>query len=456
MSYILELKNEFEKYNIIVGKTEKLNYDRKLCNDIDNLVNLIYKSNELHNSYRKYTIFNKQIHTLHNKTKYNSINYRNIFLSYIGINSENFISVPSFTNINNYTLYNTNKEIIDKKEVETATFLFDKKFYSHTKKERELLLQKMIIIVLYNLNNILVKNGNLTLRIYNFYDDKTFLLITLLLSHFKKGYLAFGHTLYLLGFNKNINQLLIKDIFKNNINFYFNINIQPKIQYIINYMIEYVKINIKKAFYIITNDFNNLSKFVLINNLNILLELCLYNKLDNFNFEYVLYDIFNNKYNNTFNIINIYNKIINKNNIKNILEIGSSEGIIPLYLLAQNSNINIKSLYDKNIKYNILNILLSKYKNINIIINKNSNNLINKDLIQNNNLILLYLTNNNIQYNTVKLYYLLFLMKKNSIMSIDFSNIKFILNDIDNLLENIKIKFKILYKSFNYIIIKKI
>ena len=64
----------------------------------------------------------------------------------------------------------------------------------------------------------------------------------------------------------------------------FNINLQPKIQYIINYILLTYKIRMEKTIYEISNDNINLNKINNIITINNLLELGLYNKLDIFNF----------------------------------------------------------------------------------------------------------------------------------------------------------------------------
>jgi hypothetical protein len=402
MSYILELKNEFSKYDIIVGKTENLEYNKDLFDNYNFLMEQIYRNKNKFNSHLKYAILNaSQFYTIHtNLNKYkNKLNYHNIILKRLNINNEHFIQVKSYDNINDYTIQTINKENIINKKVETITTKFNKKFYNYDKNKRELLLQKTLLIILYNLNNILLKDGNLTLRFSNFKSHKTFLLFILLLSHFKYGYIMLGINLYLIGFKENVNQSVIKNIFDNNIDFKFNINIQPKIQYFINYILYNYNIRIQKIIYEILNDnikLNNINNNI---NLNNILELGLFDKLNLFKFENILYDILNNKFDNTFYIINIYNKLIVKYNIKNILEIGSSEGILPTYLLGQNSNIFITSFYNNNIKYNKVNGFLNNYKNYKLIINKNK---INKDIIKkinkNNDLVLLNLTYNNYLY----------------------------------------------------------
>lgn len=43
MSYILELKNQFSNYEVIVGETEELNYDRSLFDKLNYINNEIIK-----------------------------------------------------------------------------------------------------------------------------------------------------------------------------------------------------------------------------------------------------------------------------------------------------------------------------------------------------------------------------------------------------------------------------
>ena len=442
MSYILQLKNEFEKYKIIVNKEEVLEYNKNLFQQLNFMVDKIYNKKSFHNSYDKYTIFNKHVHTINKKNK-NKVNYRNIFLKYIGIKNENFISVPSFNNLNKYILYDNNKNKIKKQLVNTITFIFNNKFYKHTKYERELLLQKMIIIILYNLNNILCENGNLTLRIYNFIDNKTLFLLTLLLSHFNYGYILNFNFIYLIGFKKNVNQNLIKNIFNNNLKFKYNINIQPKIQYIINYIINFVKINIEKCAYVLLNDIINLNKLVLKNNINLLLDYGLYNKLNILSFENIILQLLNN---NNFYLIQILIKYITEYKIKNVLEVGSSEGIVPLYLLHNNNDILIKSIYNKNFIYKKINNYLKKYT-FNLIIG-NIYNLYNNIKKSNYELILLYLTNNN-KYNIKLLKKTNNITKKNNIIVLNnilLYNIK--LNNYDEYLK----EWNILNNNINFII----
>ena len=454
MNYILKLKNQFTKYKIIVGETEEIEYDKTSFKYINYLVNKVHNDKKLLSIYHKYTIFNKPVSTIHSLI--NIYNYRSLFLGYFNINNEHFITVPSFNNINKFRIYDYNKILVKNKLVETATFMFNKKFYKNQNFERELLLQKMMIIVLYNLNKILKPNGNLTLRIYNFIDNKTFFIITLLLSKFKYGYISHGYILYLIGYNNNNNNdendeneynNIIKNIFNNNLIFKFNINIQSKIQYIINYVQEYANIGIERLIYIITKDKKNLNKLVEINNLKIFLDFGLYKNLDLRNFELILYDILknnNNNINDKFYLINVLNYYIKKYNFKNILEIGSSEGIIPSYLLKFNNNIHIKSIYYSNIIYNniikYLNIYKERFK---LLIGINN---IKLDNIK--KLVIVNLFKDN--YNNIKLF--------NKINKIIKKGNIIIINNIDNYILNYNKYFKkyiILKKSFNFIILKK-
>jgi len=452
MSYILELKNNFSKYEIIVGETEELDYDRSLFDKYNILMEKIYRNKNKFNSHVKHAILNiSQYYTIHkNIVKYkDKLDYRNIILDRLNIKNEHFILIKSYDNIENFSIYDINKKKIKNKKVETITTKFNKNFYKYDKNGREMLLNKTILIILYNLNNILEEGGNLTLRFSGFKSNKTFFLLILLLSYFKYGYIMLGVNLYLIGYKQNVNPLQIKNIFNNNINFKFNIKLQSKIQYIINYILFTYKNRMERTIYEILDDNINLNKINNIITINNLLELGLYDKLDIFNFEYIIYNLIKNNNDVLITIVNIFNNYIKKYNIKNILEIGSSEGIIPLYLLNKNKNIYITSLYTKNIKYNTIKNILNENKNYNIIINK-KNNLINKSIIKNNKLILFYLLKDN-NYNIKLFNQINNNITKNTIIAIDFAK-----NNNFNIFYNfIKNTYKILYKSLSYFIIQK-
>jgi hypothetical protein len=296
---------------------------------------------------------------LYKNSKNNNINFSKIIYNKFNINEYSYFIVNEKNSLKNYYILNENLKINSNKclslscENKLYKNLFltkNKNFYNNfiSPSEKELYSHKNIIIFLYNLFDILEEDGNILITIYNYSSYKTYLIILLVLSFFKKFIILFGNKIYFIGFKKDLSKKnIIKNIFENNLNFNLkNNNIIEYFKKIYDYTIFLYNLKLKRIIYTISYDEYNLLNFTKDYNLRTLLEIGLYNKLTKEELNIFLCDLLI-KDNKIFENGNYINNIIIKNKFKTCLEIGSSNGLIPINILNTINNINITSLYEK-------------------------------------------------------------------------------------------------------------
>ena len=373
MKYIFELKNNYKNFDIDLNKNKnkEIEYDNSVFIEYDILHKKMKNSQnkKYYNLYKETRLINvSKSNKIYKKYKKdNEIEYDKIIYNKFNINEYSYFIVNNNNNLNEYYILNENKEINTKKIYKNLFLANSKDFYSKSPTERELFTHKNIFIFLYNLYDILEENGNILLTIYNYSNYKTYLIIFFVLSFFKKQIILFGNKVYCIGFNKNIlKKKLIKNIFENNLNFSIKNNIIKNLKKLYEYSIFFYKLKIEKSIYLLSDDTYNLKKLIINFNLKTILEFGLYKNLKKEELDlFKLYLLKNN--NEIFYDGNYINNIIIKYHYKKCLEIGSSEGIIPINILKKNIlNIKITSLYEESDNL-ITNIL--KYYNSNKKIN---------------------------------------------------------------------------------------
>jgi hypothetical protein len=445
-NYILNLKNNYKFFDIVLND-KNIKYNN----------NIYIQYNILHKKMKRLRLKNNQCLKLFKISKQinsNSFGNMNFIHKKFNIYEYYYYNIKEPINFKNYYISDKNEKIIEKKQYKNMFLVIkNPEYLDKNLCERELYLHRIILIFLYNLYSILEKNGNIYISIPNYSSYKTIFIILFLLNFFKKQTIIYGSKLYCFGFKKDItHKKMIKNILKNNINFSIKNNITKKFKKIYDYINFIYKIKIERTIYIITKDEYRLIRLVSNYNIKTIIESGLFNQLNENEFNLLMLYIYKNK-DIQYNVTNICNLII-RNKYKKILEIGSSNGIIPYNILKNNININITSLYNNsdNLNYKLIDNISNIYtKSYNVIYSDNITNLLfeYKKYKQKFDIILINYDNIDIcLFNYYK-----FLLKKNSIIIINNNNND---NNDNNYLINKKKDYNFLKKidlddsSFTY------
>ncbi len=465
MKYIFEINNDFKNIKITFDEPKEIEYDKTLFCEYNDLASKIDDTNKYKKIFSSYMLFyvftDKRLKLNKNNEKINhNYEYYNILLKKIGhYYNEKIFYVEDINDLNKFKITSINNDINNNiNNICNLTFSYNKIYKNTSRHVLEKNINRLLLILLYNLNDYLKKGGGLMIRIYSFTDYKTFLIFMLFLSYFKKAYIVFGNNIFLKGFKKNIDKNTIKKIFQNDINFNLNVDLNNKYKNLMSYTKHIVKIKTERSIYILNDDIINLKKLILNYGLSTFLELGLYNKIDNKEYNVLIYNILNNDnniYPYNYSIINKYVKKF-KNKI-DILEINSSEGIFPIYVLKNFNNAIVTSLYENNVKNKYIDNMLDKYcKNKKLILNngnikKNIDKLIKKR--KKYDILVVYFTSN-INVNAEILKHINVLSKKKSYIFIDYSfigSIEFEKNLLKKYFSNIK-KIK---ENLSLLVLKK-
>jgi predicted O-methyltransferase YrrM len=345
MKYIFILENNNINLNIKYSN-DKIDYDKKEFEEYNNLIEKLKINRNL----------KKNIEYKEKKTKLFKENQfgRNFLFNMFGFNEKTNLYINDIKNINDISING-----IDKKHkniiIRYGENLYKNKIAKINEYDREIILQKSLIITLYNLFNLLELGGNIMFSIHNFGNDNTFNVIYLLLNFFEKIIFIDEFKVFCINynfFNININNNLIENIFKNDCIF----SIEPKnnIDKLLDYLYNIFKIY-NKTYNLLL--YNNEEKFLLFKykNLKSLFLECGY-MIDDvlLDLDLMFIDFFRIKINNNNKSKKITSAIryeegnyiyesIKKYNCKKCLEIGFANGISAVYIL-KNKETNLISI----------------------------------------------------------------------------------------------------------------
>jgi predicted O-methyltransferase YrrM len=259
--------------------------------------------------------------------------------------------IKNINTINDFKINNNNN-----KKIKNFIVKFEQNYYESNIKFNsinniELIEHKAIIIMLYNLFDIIEIGGNIQLHLSNYSSYKSINILYLLLNFFEKIIIIKGNNLYCLNYKMSyITKDDIKKIFDNNIK--FSINNKFNINNLIQYLEYNFNILIHRNKLLLDKNENKYLKYMDKYYTDLLIEI---GDINIINIKLKLFFI--NYFKKIFDknkIVNINSgikyeegqylkKIINNNNYKKCLEIGFANGISAAYILM-NNNVNLISI----------------------------------------------------------------------------------------------------------------
>jgi len=346
MKYIFVLKSDIDTKYEINYKKDEIKYDKNVFEEYNNLIKEIKIQESIY----------KNIYYKEHKTrifKEDQIG-RNFLFNIYGMKSRNtlYINDTLALNKNNIELN------IHSTKYENIVIRYGSKTYdvvkNITENERESILQKTIIVTLYNLYDLLKIGGNLMFSSHNFNDSITIDIIYLLLNFFEKIIFIGGLKIFCLNYRfTNITKNIIEDIFNNNC--VFTITPKTELKSFIKYLENIFKLHNKVNKTLL---YNSEEKFLTYRykTLNeLFLETGYINNEIKLDLQLLFINYFRIKFNNKkitpmkissairYEEGNYIYKIIDKHNFTKCLEIGFANGISAIYTLM-NKKTNLISI----------------------------------------------------------------------------------------------------------------
>jgi len=212
MKYIFELNSD-NNYKIEFKKTD-LKYD----------ITVFEEYSKIHEKIREQSKKNKDIEYRDLRTRF--FNYYGEGLKFIlehyGFKEYNIVIINKINKLNCISVEKLMLNDENKKNFNLKVRINDrlfKKFLIISLSNRQLLHNKCIIVLLYNLYDILEIGGNLNLPIYNYSSFITIEIIYLLLIFFEKVIFITGNTILCLNYKGTNKKNIVEKIFYNNLNF---------------------------------------------------------------------------------------------------------------------------------------------------------------------------------------------------------------------------------------------
>ena len=346
MKYIFVLKSDIDTKYKIEYKKDEIDYDKKQFEEYNNLIEKIKIEELTHKNiyYKKYKsrIFKEE-----------QLGRKFLFNIY-GMEKHNILYIFNILSLNNIEFKENSKQKYENIVMRYGSKLYNNKIKIVTENERESILQKSIIITLYNLYDLLKIGGNLMFSSHNFNNSLTFDIIYLLSFFFEKIIFIGGLKIFCLNYRvTHITKDIIEKIFKNNCIF----TITPKIELkdFIKYLENVFEVHNKTYKLLLYNNEEKFLEYKYKTLYELFLETGYINDDIKLNLELLFINYFRIKFNNKkmtpmkitsairYEEGDYIYKIIDKNNFTKCLEIGFANGISAVYTLM-NKKTNLISI----------------------------------------------------------------------------------------------------------------
>jgi predicted O-methyltransferase YrrM len=372
MKYIYVLVNNDYKYDIKLDNNNSNNNNYNNTNFLE--YNDIIKELKIKKNSNKNILYKEQKTNIFKDNTDDNFG-RKIFFKMFGIDTYNYLYINNVLNLNDIKINSKNK--VKNIILRYGDILYNNLIKNATENEKEIILQKSLVISIYNLFDLLELGGNFIFSIHNFSNKNSINIIYLLSNFFEKIVFIGGMLIFCINykfFNININKQTIEKIFKNKCIF----TIEPKKdeKNLIEYLNEIFKIYIKKYKLLLFNKEENFLLFWYSFLKNLFLESGIFTNDNLIDLNLLFIDRFRIKINDDKNLKSIkitsaiknkegsyISEIISKNNYKKCLEIGLANGISAVYIL-KNKSTNLISIdpFQKTQWKNEGKKLLKKFK----------------------------------------------------------------------------------------------